>query len=914
MSIPILATKLYIPPQPIKAVSRPRLIERLNQGLQRNARLTLVSAQAGSGKTTLVTEWLAVCGRPSAWLSLDEGDSDPIRFLVYLVAALQRVAPKIGEGVMEVLQSSQPPPVETVLTGLLNEISGLPEKFFLVLDDYHVIEGSEVDKALTFLLDHLPPQMHLIITTREDPQLPLPRLRVRGQLVEVRAIDLRFSINEAAEFLNEVMGLDLSAENLATLEDRTEGWIAGLQLAALSMQGQQDVAGFIRAFAGDHRYIVDYLMEEVLQHLPPHVRIFLLQTSILTRLNGSLCEAVTGQAEGSARLEALERGNFFIVGLDDKRQWYRYHHLFAEVLYTHLRAEFPDQVAGLHRRASEWFEQNGFTAEAIRHALAASDYARVADLAERALVVMRSSRQATTMLGWLKALPDEVLRDRPVLKVGYAWALLSCGELDKVEAQLHEAEQLLSPAEEGPDTPAAEASLGQNRKIVVMDQAELLRVPGAIAIYRAAMSQARGEVAGTIKYARQALELSAEEDHLLQGAATGLLGLAYWTSGELEKAYRTYAEGMVRVQAAGNISDTISGAIARADIRIAQGRLHEAMQIYEQGLQLSREQGETILQGMADLYVGMSELKREYNELEAANQLLHQSKELNEPRGLPYNRSRWCVAMARIREAQGDLAGSLDLLTEAERLFTGDLFPNVRPVHSVIARLWIRQGKLGEAANWANAQELAVGNELSYLREFEYITLARLLLARYRSDTSEKQSLLEAVGLLGRLLKTAQAGDRTGSIIETLLLLALARQQQGDLKTALVDLEQALTLAEPEGYVRIFVDEGLPMMQLLQETAKSRPGPTATFARHLLSNMGSPEDTAPVKQDLIEPLSERELQVLRLLGSDLSGPEIARHLIVSLNTLNTHIKNIYTKLEVNNRRTAVHRARELHLL
>jgi LuxR family maltose regulon positive regulatory protein len=873
--------------------------------LQHNARLTLVSAPAGSGKTTLVSEWLAVSGRPTAWLSLDEGDSDPTRFLVYLVASLQRITPKMGEGVREALQSAQPPPVETALTGLLNEISNFLDKFFLVLDDYHVIEGNAVDKALTFLLDHLPPQMHLIITTRQDPQLPLPRLRARGQLIEVRAADLRFTNTEAAKFLNEVMGLALSAENIATLEDRTEGWIAGLQLAALSMQGQQDLAGFIRAFAGDHRYIVDYLVEEVLQRQPPPVRNFLLQTSILKRLNGSLCEAVTGQPEGKARLEALERGNFFIIGLDDKRQWYRYHHLFGEVLHTHLRAEQPGQVAVLHRHASEWFEQNGFTAEAIEHALAAGDFERVADLAEQALPGMRSSRQGATMLGWLNALPDQALRNRPVLKVGYGWALLACGHLDKVEAQLHEAEQWLAPE--------TEALHPQNQKMVVVDPTEFQRVPGAIAIYRAALAQAHGDVAGAVKYASRALDLSAEDDHLIQGAATGLLGLAYWTSGDLEKAYRTYAEGMVKVQGAGNISDAISGAIARADIRLAQGHLHEAWHNYEQGLQLAKEQGETILQGMADLYIGMSELNRENNELEAATLLLQQSKELNEPRGLPYNRSRWGVAMARIREAQGDLAGSLELLTEAERLFTGDLFPNVRPVPALIARLWIRQGRFGEAAAWANTRNLSATGDLSYLREFEYITLARLLLARSGSDEAGEHSVLEAIGLLERLLKAAQSGERMGSVIEILALLALAHQLQGNLKAALAPLEKALALAEPEGYLRIFVDEGFPMAQLLQEVARDRHGKTVNYARRLLASLGQPERAAPVKQGLIEPLSERELQVLKLLGSDLSGPEIARQLMVSLNTLNTHIKNIYTKLEVNNRRAAVHRAEELHL-
>ena len=382
MNMPILATKLYIPPPRTNVVLRPRLIERLNEGLHR--KLTLISAPAGFGKTTLVSEWVAGCERPVAWLSLDEGDNDPTRFLTYLVAALQTIAPNIGEGVVGVLQSPQPPPTESILTALLNEISAIPDNFVLVLDDYHVIDAKPIDDALTFLLEHLPPQMHLVITTREDPQLPLARLRARGQLTELRAADLRFTPAEAAAFLNQVMGLTSRRKKLPRWKTRTEGWIAGLQLAALSMQGREDIPGFIRAFAGDNRYIVDYLVEEVLQRQPERVRSFLLQTSILDRLNGPLCDAVTGQEEGNARLEALERGNFFVVPLDDKRHWYRYHHLFADVLSAHLRAEQPDQVATLHRRASAWYEQHGSAADAIRHALAAEDFARAADLVELA--------------------------------------------------------------------------------------------------------------------------------------------------------------------------------------------------------------------------------------------------------------------------------------------------------------------------------------------------------------------------------------------------------------------------------------------------------------------------------------------------------------------------------------------------
>ena len=519
MPTPILATKLYVPPPRPKVVLRPRLIERLNEGLDR--RLTLICAPAGFGKTTLLSEWVAGCGRPTAWLSLDEGDGDPSRFLAYLVAALQTIAADIGEGVLGALQSPRPPPTESILTTLLNEITTVPDNFVLVLDDYHVVDARPVDDALAFLIEHLPPRMLLVISTREDPNLPLARLRGRGQLSELRAADLRFTPSEASEFLNRAMGLDLSAEDISALETRTEGWIAGLQLAALSMRGREDVPEFIRAFAGDNRYIVDYLVEEVLQRQPERIRSFLLRTSILDRLSGPLCDAVTDQEEGNVLLETLERGNLFVVPLDDKRHWFRYHHLFAEVLSAHLMTEQPDQASTLHRRASEWYEHNGSAADAIRHALAAKDFERAADLVELAVPAMRRSRQEAALLGWLKALPNELVHARPVLSVDYAGALLQGGELEGVEARLRDAERWLDTTavmRERPEAPSA--------GMVVMDEEEFRRLPGSIAVHRAGQALALGDVPETVTYARRALDLVPEDDYFRRGAAAAILGLA----------------------------------------------------------------------------------------------------------------------------------------------------------------------------------------------------------------------------------------------------------------------------------------------------------------------------------------------------------------------------------------------------
>src|ERR671921_731793 len=456
MSTPILATKLFVPPPQPKVVLRSRLIEHLDEGLDR--KVTIISAPAGFGKSTLLGEWGAGCGRPAAWLSLDERDDDPTRFLTYLVAALQTIAPNMGSGVLGALQSPQPPPAESILVALLNEIIAQPDDLVLVLDDYHVIDARAIDDALAFLLEHLPPGMHLAVAAREDPNLPLARLRARGQLTEVRASDLRFTLSETAEFLQGAMGLDLSEEEIAALEVRTEGWIAGLQLAALSMRGREDVPGFIRAFAGDNRYILDYLVEEVLQRQPERIRNFLLQTSVLDRLSGPLCDAITNQEDAGVMLEALERGNFFVIPLDDRRQWYRYHHLFAEVLRAHLMAEQPDQVSILHQSASEWYEHNGLPADAIQHALAAENFERAADLVELAWPTMRRSRQEATLLGWLQTLPDEVLHCRPVLDVAYTHVLLASGVFEGVEDRLLYAERWLDNSEvrrARPDTLAA---------------------------------------------------------------------------------------------------------------------------------------------------------------------------------------------------------------------------------------------------------------------------------------------------------------------------------------------------------------------------------------------------------------------------------------------------------------------------
>ncbi len=909
MPAPLLETKLYVPRPRRGLVPRPRLSQRLDRGT--TSKLMLISAPAGFGKTTLLTEWLAAGPaapadeRLAAWLSLDRADNDPASFWTYVIAALQTVAPGIGESALTLLQAPQPPPIETVLTALLNDLGAITGDIVLVLDDYHVIDARDVQDAMAFLLDHLPPRLHVVIASRTDPALPLARLRARGELVETRAAELRFTPDEAAAYLNEMMGLQLTARDVAALEGRTEGWIAALQLAALSMQGRDDVAGFIAGFTGDDRYVVDYLAEEVLQRQSDRVQTFLLQTSILGRLSGPLCDAVTGQGGGKAMLEALDRGNLFLVPLDDRRRWYRYHHLFADVLQARLLDEQPDQVPDLHQRASAWYQQNGEPAVAIGHALAAGDFERAADLAELEIPAMSRTRQEAMVRGWLEVIPDEVVRVRPVLSVGFAGALLSVGELEGVESRLRDAERWLDVT-----TGTDARSVARSAEMVVADEEEYRRLPAMIELYRAALALARGDVPGTVRHARGALDLALADDHLCRAGASGILGLASWASGDLEAGHSAYAECMAGLRRAGHIADTFGCAVALADIRLVQGRLGEAMRTYEQALQRVPEQGGPVLRGTADMYVGMSGVHRERNDLHTATQQLLRSQELGEHTGLPQNRYRWRVAMARIRQAEGDLDGALDLLNEAERVYVGDFFPNVRPVPALRARIWIAQGRLGDALGWAREQGLSVDDDLSYLREFEHITLARVLMARYQDERAER-SVHEAIRLLDRLLRAAEEGERAGSVIEILVLRALAYQRHGDIPAALSCLERAVTLAEPEGYVRVFADEGPPMASLLRVAARQQT--VGNYVRQLLAAVTETEQNGPVKQALIEPLSERELDVLRLLGTELDGPAIARELMVSLNTVRTHTKHIYAKLAVTNRRAAVRRAAELDL-
>ncbi len=906
MPFPILATKLFIPPQHPNLVPRPRLIEHLNEGLAKGCRLTLVSTSAGFGKTTLVSEWVTCYKQPVAWLSLDEGDNDPARFLAYFVAALQTIEPNIGAGLLSALQNPQLPPIEFILTTLLNEITAISHKFVLVLDDYHVIDSKPVDEALTFLLKNLPSQMHLVVTTREDPHLPLTKLRAQGQLTELRAADLRFTPSEASEFLNQRMGLNISEENIAILESRTEGWIAGLQLAALSMQGREDIASFLQVFTGSHRFVLDYLVDEVLQRQPEHIRSFLLQTSILDRFCTPLCNAVTEEDDGKEMLEGLERSNLFLIPLDEKRQWYRYHHLFAEVLQAHLMEAQPDRIATLHTRASEWFEQNDLQSDAIRHALAAENFEQASELIELAWPASSGgSFQAIAWLEWVKALPEELVRARPVLCVAQAQAFLHAGKLEAAEGRLMDAERWLEPTTnliEKPDTPST--------KMVVVDEEQFRSLPVALASARAYHAQAIGDVHGTMKYTQRVLDILPEGDTKGRGPASSLLGLAQYASGDLKAAYQTFSDGLACMDPL----DSITGAFVLADMQMTLGHLYKALRIYEHALQHATEHGEPMPLVHQDVYTGISKLHREQGDLEGAAQDLLISRKLGEKVVLSDWQYRWCIAQARLKESQGDLEGALDLINQAERLYVRTPVPEVRPIAALRSQILVKQGRISQALGWARERGLSNDDDLSFMREFEHITLARVLIAQYKCDF-ENGSINEAIGLLERLLQAAEEGGRTGSVIEILVEQALAYQSQGNISMALAPFERALTLAETEDYIRIFIDEG-PTMEILLNNIKTDNKNLKKYIQRLkVAFLGEkPQLSATNQQSLIEPLSESELKVLRLLRTDLNGPEIARECVVSLNTVRTHTQHIFTKLGVNNRRAAVRRAEELNLL
>ncbi|MCO6453459.1 MAG: hypothetical protein J5I90_21940 [Caldilineales bacterium] len=882
---------------------RRRLIERLSEGLHR--KLALISAPAGFGKTTLVTEWLAELRGEAdndatvecrtAWLSLDDSDNDPIRFLTYFIAALSQIGgmkADFGKGMISSVQSPQPPSLESAMTSLINEITAVPDQIILTLDDYHLISAQPIHRAISFLLENLPPRFQLVIVTREDPPLPLSRLRARDQLTELRAADLRFSTAEAAEFLNQVMGLGLSAEDIAALETRTEGWIAGLQLAAVSLQGHTDKSQLIQSFTGSHRLVLDYLVEEVLNQQPDEITSFLLQTSILDRLRGPLCDAVTGEDNGQVILETLEHANLFIIPLDSDRRWYRYHHLFGDLLRQRLRRTQSNLIPILNGRASEWYEQRDMLPEAIRFALASHNFARAAGLIETQVDAMWLRGEHSQLQSWLSKLPDDLICARPHLCIYHAWYLYASGQHDAATHILKSVEEALN---------------------FDSDQAQLR---GRVYAIRAFMETHQGDAQGIIQFASQALEYLPEQDSTWRSISSIVLGDAYGFEGDMRAAYTARAEALQICRRDGMTYYSMLASMKLAITLRELGQLHQTVEICRQQSEMARELGltETSLAGLIHLIEG--EALAELNLLEKAN-LLAQKGDRLLARAVDLAFFGWgYMCLLRILFSSRKPAAAEEVIRRMEPIERGfDVPPWVmNQMAAWQTRIRLQEANSDTLSKWVSARGLALDGEFKPKHELDYFLLSDyILLARVFIAQNELQ---KAIALLKHLFKIAEANGRISSMIEILSVCALALHARGDKTEALTTLSQALEIAEPGGFVRVFVDEGPPMANLLYE-ALSR-GIAPGYVRRLLSALPLIENEsvtlAAVKagdNDLIEPLSERELEVLQLIGEGMTNPEIADRLFLSLNTVKVHTRNIYGKLGVNNRTQAVARGRAL---
>jgi LuxR family transcriptional regulator, maltose regulon positive regulatory protein len=899
----LVSTKLQPSQARSNLVARPRLTERLDR--EPGRKLTLISAPAGFGKTTLLVEWLRErAGDESsvAWLSLDEGDNDPTRFLSYLVAALQAIEEGIGEGVLSALRSPEPPRIENITAALINELAALPQELTLILDDYHLIDSEPVHGVISFLLERLPSNVHLVVSSRINPPLPLARLRARGQIMEIDAADLSFAPEEAAAFLKDTMGLNLTVGDVAALEVRTEGWIAGLQLAALSMRDRQDVSGFVEAFSGSHRDVLDYLAEEVLEGRPPQVRAFLLQTSILDLLSGALCDALTGRSDGQAILERLERDNLFVVPLDDERRWYRYHHLFADFLRSSLEHESPERIKELHSRAVACYEENGLVSEAVGQALAAEDHERAAGLIERVIGDMWFSGEVMTLLSWLEVLPERAKRRRPRLLLEHATALMWVGQLEDVESLVLEAELIVDAAAEGSGEGPPSSAENIHRRYLL----------GYAAATRAWHANLLGDPQSGIELARRALERLPDDPRPRTFAAFSLAA-AYSFVGNFEAASAAFADTVELGLAAGHDYLTLEAMGYHAELQMARGRLREADDILRRALGFAAVRGDVSLPATGEVYVAMGELLYEWDDLASAETRLMEGVQLAERTGQLGSLIDGYVSLSQLKQAQGDSDGALETAREAERLArSASVGQFIVEAAAWKSRLHLARGELAAATSeW---EQVSVGDDdPTFVREIEQVARVRLVVARGEHD--------EGLGLLADLGEAAQAAERTGREIEILALEALALHAQGKRERAVPTLARALALAEPEGYVRTFVDEGPPMAELLSEALEVRqrdrlePPVPAHYLRKLLAALekGVPSAT-PLGTELPEPLSEREREVLVLLAAGKSNRQIASELFVASSTVKTHIKNIYGKLEARNRTQALARARELGLL
>ena len=911
---PLLETKLYVPRWRSGLVARARLVERLDQGTER--KLTLVSGPAGCGKTTVLAEWVAATPaseRPAAWVSLDQSDNDPAIFWAYFIAALQTMQSGVGESALSLLHSPQPPPIESVLTTLINEINAIQDDFALILDDYHIIDAQPVHDGIIFLLDHLPQQMHLIIASRSDPPLPLARLRGRGESTELRASDLRFTPGEAAAFLNEVMGLDLSAADVAALETRTEGWIAGLQLAALSMQGREDVPRFIRAFAGDDRYIVDYLVEEVLQRQPDGVRSFLLQTSILDRLSGPLCDAVTGREDGRGMLEALERGNLFVVPLDDKRQWYRYHHLFADVLRAHSMEEQPDRVPTLHRRAAAWFEERGMAAEAIEQARAAGDHEMVARLLVANFEEFELIGHYASISSWSASLPDEMVQKRPRLALIHAAAAFATEDNNQAARRLTSwAEDAISVIEDGGGFDPSDDVDGT---VVGFEGLEALK--GEVLALKLILSARKLSPEEVTRISSQALELLPPDKHRVRGMIHVTSAGIQMDLGDMKSALPNLERAVDEARRAQNPSILASVLAYRGQVSVAMGRLEDGRRSFEDVLSVGRSDSAEANWMMSGPHTWLAEVLLERADLAGATD--HAAKALAALSKSPMRRFVLYghATAAQVLLAAGDTKAAIEQLEEAQAFVRGSRDSRFSSfLSSVMLKIYCWSGDLEAAADVVREQDLSPCAAVDYKNEEEMTAYARYLVAR--GDHGG------AVQVLSRVLPVVRDGGRVQHEIHALVLQALAYELLGERALALESLGRATMLGEPGRFNRTFTGESpvvTGLIEALADAVRRGRGPaeagSPSYLTYLLREVGVKPETTSVQAEaagLAEPLTIREVEILRLISGGMRNQEIADHLFISLSTVKRHIANSYGKLDVSHRTEAVARANELNLL
>lgn len=900
----LLNTKIFIPPARPEIVSRPRLLERLSEN--EYSKLTLISAPAGFGKTTLLSEWIANKNLHAriAWVSLDKGDNDPVLFWSYVISAVQSVDPDLGVDVLATLQSPQPPPIDSLLTDLINEIAVASRPVILIFDDFHLITA-QINEQVALLLDNLPPHVHLVISSRADPPWTLAQLRARGEILELRAEDLRFTQQEVSSFLNETMDLGLSVENISALDTRTEGWIAGLRLAAISMRGR-DASAFINAFSGSHRFVLDYLVEEVLDRQTEEVREFLLRTSILDRLTPTLCDAVTKNGNGQLVLRSLDRANLFLMPLDDERRWYRYHHLFSELLLTQLTLTHPDLVSKLHQRASEWFEERDFTEETISHAFAAKDYDRAARLVEKYARGMLYQSKYNVLSGWIEALPDELVQKRPWLCVYQSWTRHWAGLREEGEKYLENAESSLN--EYVTLDPLGEDMNDAQRSSP--DDLQLL--PGYIATVRAHYAVVNEKISRAAEEAEKALQLLPKDEYFTRGTAAVALGAAYWAEGDVTGAEKAFAESAANALKGGYRYRASSALVYKGMQQVKQARLLDAKESFQESLRLSLGTDGRRFPNAGYPLAKLGELACEWNDLEEADNHVSDGVVLSNQLGHVDLMAEAYVALARVQLAQGEFTDVRNTIKQIEALMQKtSLDPWIGCwLDDCRIRLWISTERLDNARRWIETSDLKATDQFNYHHDLEHINLARVLVARDLQEPSNPD-FGDCLGLLERLLKAAKSAGWIHEAIKILILMSLALHTDGDEKKAVDELNRALDYAKPGGYVRTFVSEGAVMAHLLRQVKAS--GSQAGYVRMLLTVFeGKGVETRIIA--LVEPLSDREKDVLRLLASQLSVPEIADELFISVHTVRSHVKSIYGKLSVHSRLAAIQRAKELDLI